>query len=175
MGVITLRSDSERRRRATAALQRLRPVVAEEAEHALGRAEAVGFLARLDLWFLDLHGPLEALYGDDEADELVGRLVRLTLRAAAERPTELRETDRRREVEPRWYQEPRTVGYVTYTDRFCGTLAPGDALIHHCETIHYSGPNRSDRARCGLLLVYRGEHTKTDKEYRSRYDAAQKR
>ena len=99
MGVITLRSDSERRRRATAALQRLRPVVAEEAEHALGRAEAVGFLARLDLWFLDLHGPLEALYGDDEADELVGRLVRLALRAAAERPTELRETDRRREVD----------------------------------------------------------------------------
>ena len=125
VGVITLRSDSERRRRATAALQRLRPVVAEEAEHALGRAEAVGFLARLDLWFLDLHGPLEALYGDDEADELVGRLVRLALRAATERPTELRETDRRREVEPRWYQEPRTVGYVAYTDRFCGTL---DAL-----------------------------------------------
>ena len=125
VGVITLRSDSERRRRATAALQRLRPVVAEEAEHALGRAEAVGFLARLDLWFLDLHGPLEALYGDDEADELVGRLVRLALRAATERPTELRETDRRREVEPRWYQGPRTVGYVAYTDRFCGTL---DAL-----------------------------------------------
>ena len=125
MGVITLRSDSERRRRATAALQRLRPVVAEEAEHALGRAEAVGFLARLDLWFLDLHGPLEALYGDDEADELVGRLVRLALRAATERPTELRETDRRREVTPRWYQEPSAIGYVAYTDRFCGTL---DAL-----------------------------------------------
>ena len=87
MGVITLRSDSERRRRATAAQQRLRPVLAEEAEQALGRAEAVGFLARVDLWFLDLHGPLEVLYGDDEADELVGRLVRLALRAAAERST----------------------------------------------------------------------------------------
>src|SRR5690348_14452690 len=125
MTVITPRPDSERRRRATAALQRLRPVVAEEAEHALGRAEAVGFLARLDLWFLDLHGPLEALYGDDDADELTGRLIRLALDAAAERPRELREVDRRREVEPRWFQEPRTVGYVAYTDRFCGTL---DAL-----------------------------------------------
>ena len=125
MGVITLRSDSERRRRAEAALQRLRPVVADEAERALGRADAVGFLARLDLWFLDLHGPIEALYGDDEDDELVGRLVRLALAAAAARPTKLRETDRRREVEPHWYQEPRTVGYVAYTERFCGTL---DAL-----------------------------------------------
>jgi amylosucrase len=124
--VITPRPDSERRRRAAAALQRLRPVLAEEAERALGRAESVGFLARLDLWFLDLHAPLEGLYGDDDdGDECVGRLVRSALEAAALRPTELRETDRRREVEPRWYQEPRTVGYVAYTDRFSGSL---DAL-----------------------------------------------
>jgi len=127
--VITPRPDSERRRRAATALARLRPVLSEEAERALGRAEAVGFLARLDLWFLDLHAPVEALYGDDDhpdaPDELAGRLVRLALDAAALRPTELRETDRRREVEPRWYQEPRTVGYVAYTDRFCGSL---DAL-----------------------------------------------
>ncbi len=119
------RPDPERRRRAAAALQRLRPALVEEAERALGRPEAVGFLARLDLWFLDLHGPLEAIYGDDDADGLVGRLVRLALAAAAERPAELREIDRRREVEPRWYQDPRTVGYVAYTERFCGTL---DAL-----------------------------------------------
>ena len=72
MGVITLRSDSERRRRATAALQRLRPALTEEAEQVLGRAEAVGFLARLDVWFLDLHGPLEALYGDDGPQPLQG-------------------------------------------------------------------------------------------------------
>jgi ectoine hydroxylase-related dioxygenase (phytanoyl-CoA dioxygenase family) len=64
---------------------------------------------------------------------------------------------------------------VADEDRFCGTLDPGDALIHHCETIHYSGPNKSDRPRCGLLLVYRGEHTKSDPEYRARYEAAQKK
>ena len=126
--MITPRSDSERRRRAAAALRRLRPALAEEAERALGRAESVGFLARLDLWFLDLHAPLEALYGDDVDDDmgrgggLVEGLVRLALDAAVARPTELREIDRRREVEPRWYQEPRTVGYVAYTDRFCGAL-----------------------------------------------------
>ena len=117
MGVITLRSDSERRRRATAALQRLRPALTEEAEQALGRAEAVGFLARLDLWFPDVHGPLSASTATT-GDGLVGRLVRLALAAATERPTELREIDRRREVEPRWYQQPRMVGYVCYTDRF---------------------------------------------------------
>ena len=112
--MITPRPDTERRRRAASALERLRPALADEAERALGRAEAVGFLARLDLWFLDLHGPLETLYGDDDApeapDALTGRLVRSALAAAAARPVELRETDRRREVEPRWYQEPRAVG-----------------------------------------------------------------
>ena len=61
------------------------------------------------------------------------------------------------------------------SDKFCGTLEPGDALIHHCHTIHYSGPNKSDRPRCGFLLVYRGEHTKMDPEYRARYEQAQKR
>jgi amylosucrase len=122
VSVITQRPDSERRRRASAALDRIRPALGEEVERSLGRAEAVGFLARLEVWFLDLHGPLEALYGDDDADELTVRLIRLALAAAAERPRELREVDRRREVEPRWFQEPRTVGYVAYTDRFCGTL-----------------------------------------------------
>jgi amylosucrase len=116
------RPDSERRRRAGAALARLRPSLALEAEQRLARAEAVGFLARLDLWFADLHGPLEALYGDDERDVLVGRLVRLALRGAGERPDELRELDRHREVHPRWYQDQRMIGYVAYTDRFCGTL-----------------------------------------------------
>jgi phytanoyl-CoA hydroxylase len=64
---------------------------------------------------------------------------------------------------------------VAESDRFCGTLDPGDALIHHCETIHYSGPNKSDRPRRGFLLVYRGEHTKTDPAYRARYEQAQKK
>ncbi|MHA6794007.1 alpha-amylase family protein [Pseudonocardia bannensis] len=122
--MIAPRPDAERRRRAAAALRRLRPALVGEAEQVLGRAEAVAFLARLDLWFADVHGPLDALY-PGALDELVARLVRSALRAAAERPADLRETDRRREVDPRWYQDPRMVGYVAYTDRFCGTL---DAL-----------------------------------------------
>lgn len=63
---------------------------------------------------------------------------------------------------------------VEESQRFSGTLNAGDALIHHCEAIHYSGPNKSARPRCGFLLVYRGEHTKPDPEYRTRYEQAQK-
>ena len=57
-------------------------------------------------------------------------------------------------------------------DEFCGTLEPGDALIHHCQTIHWSAPNKTDRPRCGLLLVYRGEHTTSDATLKAAYDAA---
>lgn len=54
----------------------------------------------------------------------------------------------------------------------CGTLHAGDALIHHCQTIHYSSPNQSDRARCGLLMVYRGPHTAVNEQLKTRYDTA---
>ena len=54
---------------------------------------------------------------------------------------------------------------------FVGTLAPGDALVHHCQTIHYSSPNTTDRPRCGLLLVFRGSHTTTDPQLKAAYDA----
>jgi ectoine hydroxylase-related dioxygenase (phytanoyl-CoA dioxygenase family) len=58
------------------------------------------------------------------------------------------------------------------SDEFCGTLAPGDAMIHHSQTIHWSAPNKTDRPRCGLLLVYRGAHTQPDPTLKSSYDAA---
>src|SRR3954469_7622564 len=45
------------------------------------------------------------------------------------------------------------------SEEFCGTLDAGDAMIHHSQTIHWSAPNKTDRPRCGLLLVYRGAHT----------------
>ena len=57
-------------------------------------------------------------------------------------------------------------------DPFIGLLEPGDALIHHCQTIHYSEPNRTDSPRCGFLMVYRGEHTKTDPVMKSKYESA---
>src|SRR5262249_22466719 len=48
----------------------------------------------------------------------------------------------------------------------------GDALIHHCETVHFSAPNKSSRARCGLLMVFRGAHTQTDPALKAAYDKA---
>ena len=61
---------------------------------------------------------------------------------------------------------------VPKTDQFCATLDPGDATIHHCQTIHESDPNGSDRSRLGLLFVYRGKHTKTDDHLKAIYTAA---
>jgi phytanoyl-CoA hydroxylase len=48
-------------------------------------------------------------------------------------------------------------------------LEPGDAMIHHCQTVHWSTPNLTDRPRCGLLFVYRAMHTKTDPALREIY------
>ena len=56
------------------------------------------------------------------------------------------------------------------TNVFMGLLEPGDALVHHCQTIHYSEPNRTDSPRCGFLLVYRGSHTQTDSTLKAAYD-----
>jgi amylosucrase len=107
------------RRRASEVHARLLPALSADAEQRLGRSEAVAFLARLDASLLDIFEPLDRVYGDDE---LLDRLVRVALDAAADRPVRLRELDRRREVDPHWYQRARMVGYVAYTDRFAGDL-----------------------------------------------------
>jgi len=57
-------------------------------------------------------------------------------------------------------------------EQFCALLAPGDASIHHCNTIHHSAPNATDQARLGLLFVFRGSHTQTDPTLRATYLAA---
>jgi len=57
-------------------------------------------------------------------------------------------------------------------DLLVGLLAPGDATIHHCDTIHYSAPNTTEHPRLGFLLVYRGSHTTTDPELKAAYSAA---
>lgn len=65
--------------------------------------------------------------------------------------------------------EPST---VPLAEQFCGLLAPGDATIHHCHTIHHSAPNKTDHSRLGFLLVYRGSHTQTDPTLKATYTAA---
>lgn len=61
---------------------------------------------------------------------------------------------------------------VPVEEQFCGLLAPGDATIHHCNTIHHSAPNTTEHSRLGLLLVYRGSHTQTDPALHAVYSAA---
>jgi phytanoyl-CoA hydroxylase len=57
-------------------------------------------------------------------------------------------------------------------DLLVALLAPGDATIHHCDTIHYSAPNTTDYPRLGFLLVFRGSHTQTDPALKAVYTAA---
>jgi amylosucrase len=89
-----------------------------DATRLLGHAEAVAFLARLETSLLDIVEPLELVYGEVPLAEL----VRSALTAAAERPAELRDLDRRREIDRHWYQRARQVGYVCYADRLAGSL-----------------------------------------------------
>jgi amylosucrase len=106
------------RRRAADTLRQMLPTLTVEAERRLGRAEAVAFLARLETNLVDVYEPLERVYGQD----LLERMVMLTLTAAGQRPEKLRELDRKREIDRNWYQRARMVGYVCYADRFSGSL-----------------------------------------------------
>ena len=65
--------------------------------------------------------------------------------------------------------EPST---VPLSGQFCGLLAPGDATIHHCNTIHHSAPNTTEHSRLGLLFVLRGSHTQTDPKLKATYAVA---
>jgi amylosucrase len=101
----------------------LGPAVAHEARSRLGFTEADAFLTRLDQLSFDILGPLSQVYGGVvDVEEFATELVRDALRAAAERPAALRLLDRRREIDPGWFQRSRMVGYVCYADRFAGSL-----------------------------------------------------
>ena len=104
-------------------------MLGKDAVELLGDAEADAFLTRVDLALYDVHEPLAVLYGD-RADDLFERSLRQVLAAAAERPEPLRRLDRRREIDPGWFQRARVQGYVCYVDRFCGTL---DRLPAHLD------------------------------------------
>ncbi len=102
------------------------PRLTDDAVAALGEAEADAFLARVWVALDDVHGPLDLLYGNGDpsvVDALFDRAVRIALDAAAARPEALRRLDRRREIDPGWFQRPAMQGYVCYVDRFSGTLA----------------------------------------------------
>ena len=100
------------------------PAVEDEARNRLGAVEADAFLTRLEQLSVDILEPLGQVYGAvTDAGKFAAELVLDALHAAAERPAALRLLDRRREIDPAWFQRSRMIGYVCYTDRFAGTLA----------------------------------------------------
>jgi ectoine hydroxylase-related dioxygenase (phytanoyl-CoA dioxygenase family) len=53
----------------------------------------------------------------------------------------------------------------------CGVVRRGGAIVHHCNTIHRSEPNRSDRDRPGLLFVFKAARCQMDKARLANYNA----
>jgi len=99
------------------------PAVEREARSRLGLAEGDAFLARLEQLSFDILEPLTQLYGGvTEVSAFANQLVLDALEAAADRPAALRLLDRRREIDPAWFQRSRMIGYVCYADRFAGSL-----------------------------------------------------
>jgi len=49
-------------------------------------------------------------------------------------------------------------------------LKPGDALLHHCLTVHGSDPNRSGRSRRGWTMQFKAESSMYDPDIVSRYE-----
>ena len=97
--------------------------VEAEARSRLGLAEADAFLTRLEQLSFDILEPLRQLYGGVvDVRGFATELVLDALRAAAQRPAALRLLDRRREIDPAWFQRSRMIGYVCYADRFAGSL-----------------------------------------------------
>ncbi len=79
------------------------------------------FEERLERWLPDLEAALAPLY--DDAPAVRDRLVLLARAAFAERTEELHALDEERSAAPDWFQQPETIGYAAYADRFAGDLA----------------------------------------------------
>src|SRR3954454_7058723 len=103
----------------------MREEVRADYEAALGTVSGDdAFAVRFERWFTELRDPLVALYGADERfPAAFEQLLTAIAATAAGRSRELRMLDHEREVTPDWLQREQAVGYVTYVDRFAGTLA----------------------------------------------------
>ena len=103
----------------------MRAEVRADYDAARGRVSGdAAFAVRFERFFTELRDPLFALYGDDPRFAGAwGGCWRRSLATAAGARDELRVLDHEREITPDWLQREQAVGYVTYVDRFAGTLA----------------------------------------------------
>src|SRR6185503_975703 len=103
----------------------MRPEVRADHERALQHVSGDEvFATRFERFFTELRDPLVALYGDDPRFAAQWHaLLEAIARTAAGRAGTLRALDHEREITPDWLQREQAVGYVTYVDRFAGTLA----------------------------------------------------
>src|SRR5262249_13288672 len=102
---------------------KLDPEAEQAARRRLSLHKADAFLARLEQLSFDIFEPLERVYSDViDVTGFIVSLVRDALNAAAARPTVRRLLDRRREINPAWFQGSRVIGYACYVDRFAGSL-----------------------------------------------------
>jgi len=93
----------------------------EAALHVVSGDDA--FAVRFERFFTELRDPLVGLYGEDARfADAFARLLKAIAATAQGRSRELRMLDHEREVTPDWLQREQAVGYVTYVDRFNGTL-----------------------------------------------------
>jgi amylosucrase len=103
----------------------MRPEVRADYERACARVGGDdAFATRLERYFTELRDPLVAVYGEDPRFEEEWRALLSAIAAfAAARDDELKRLDHEREITHDWLQREQAVGYVTYVDRFAGTLA----------------------------------------------------
>ncbi|MGV9711260.1 amylosucrase [Gordonia sp. NPDC003424] len=94
--------------------------------------DAVTLTRRVRRWGPDLLDGLGVYAGDDnDLCSVALRVVDLVAAAHRARRPALRELDEERVLRPDWFADPAQIGYVTYVDRFAGTLAGvADHLDH---------------------------------------------
>jgi amylosucrase len=102
----------------------MRPEVRADYQRALEHVNGDGaFATRFERFFTELRDPLVTLYGDDPRFAAQWpALLEAIARTAAGRAGPLRALDHEREITQDWLQREQAIGYVTYVDRFAGTL-----------------------------------------------------
>jgi len=106
---------------------------------------------RIARWIDDVFEGLSYVYGDSlHLSALLERVVETICRHVATRPEALRLLDLERELRPDWFQSPKMIGYVCYTDHFGGTLG-GPVYI----------PGKFNRDKNKMFFFYSHEEWRT--------------